>query len=950
MPVGRPHDVSSGPSAADGTQRRRPSETGASSTRPEAGLPAGALVGVRSTEPTPAQSGGLAPSAAAWRRSNILSLQRLSGNAAVALSVQARTLQREPTAPPATGERAKIDAALEAKTDTGLVKDITDFSAANEDERITLAEILVTNYSLFFGPNDRACLTRIFTSFGGDLFHVADKKPFFFEKCLREWPGLMFDLKPVKDAGDAFKKAISDQAMAHLGENITYLKNERKRMFGVDEGGPQAILDDSRRQKDRAMAMVLIAEKVLRLHRAQKAMLKTDVGFTYNEGNPIFPTETQKFVPNQPPKHHNTTGPSYDSLMTSWDAASMLIGEWAGKFPWLFGLLKDWDNAETRLQGIVDARSDPNAARAQIMSEMQVQISRAESLRDEYMAEAPDWYDLVPVRERLFEQGLNKNFERLVARQVVGSRNDAEWYKKMGLQAVSMGALLVVSFATAGAAPVIAGVLAGAAAVGIPATQAYLAYQKADQMEAANRATVLRETDVVAESQAEALRAEGLAKIIETLITVGFVGADVAGAALFNMELAGVRTAAPPRQAELISRAFKQGMKPVETSTRTGMSLAEMMTRVGPESEAGKLIQREITELAGRPVAELTVEEQGAVRALATKDPLVGESTGAARTLSDPAVAAKLSADSQELIRTWTQLGTKDARLAWCKGRAVELLKQAGIDVEIVVIDAETSGWGSFRSQDWVIRISKARLEDNAASAAVINEITKTIIHEARHAEQFWLMARRLYGRNWSSASIEEALGLRADVIASARRAPKILDGDAQAPAIDFWLKNFETAEARSARSDFLTQRDVWKARAKQFEQDYLTAMKADPPPPLPERRRLLAQQNMAANQFQRYDLMYRQSGIEADAFAVEKGVGVDLAEEEKAKAIHDELFAEWQKLMDRYTARQVEAETQLELMEKAGKPENVLRMRRTDVDEARQIVNDLRAAKPSVN
>ena len=415
----------------------------------------------------------------------VRSLQRKAGNAAVARALGPPVMQRQLLT--ATGERAKIDKALEsarsATPDSSLVKDIDDFGPASMDERIKLARTLVYHYSAFFGPRDRSCLTRILSSFGEDLKYVADKDPFLFEKCLKEWPGLMFDLKPVKDAGEGFKRTIGTEARKNLQANISYLKEERKRLFGVEGPTPEAVLEDSKRQGERAKAMVLIAEKILGLRKKQKAMLDKIVGFKYQEHNPFAPTAPVHFRPGKPPPNKNDTEPTYDSLNESWDAAALLTGLHATKYPWLFGLLKDPDTADARLQQLVDQKDNPTAARVQIMTEMQTQITRAETVLNGYNSKEPDWYDLVPVREQLFAKSLDKNFERLVARQVVGSRDDAEWWKKVGLESATMAALLVASFATAGAAPVVAGVIAGAVAVGIPAAEAYLAYQKAGELQ-----------------------------------------------------------------------------------------------------------------------------------------------------------------------------------------------------------------------------------------------------------------------------------------------------------------------------------------------------------------------------------------------------------------------------------------------------------------------------------
>jgi hypothetical protein len=695
--------------------------------------------------------------------------------------------------------------------------------------------------------------------------------------------------------------------------------------------------------------MVLIAEKILTLRKKQKEMLLKIVGFKYQEHNPFAPTAPQPFQPGKPPQHKNDGEPSYDSLNESWDAASMLTGLHATKYPWLFGILKDPENAESRLQQLVDKKDDPLAARTQIMTEMQTQITRAQAVLDSYKSKEPDWYDLVPVRHQLFEKALDKNFERLVARQVVANRDDAEWWKKVGLESATMAALLVASFATAGAAPIVAGVIAGAVAVGIPATEAYLAYEKAGELKDASKATVLPGTDVVTEAQADAAKAEALSKAIEALLNLTMVGGEAAVAAKFEIQLARVGEYAADKQASLIAQAVKKGYGPVGASTRTGMSLSEMAAKVGPESEAGRLIQKEMAELAAKPVAELTVEQRGAMRGLA-KETESGASA-AERSLNDPKVAAMLTGEAQELIRTWTQLATKEARLEWCKRRCVVLLKDAGIDVEINVIDAAMNPgtWGSFNPAEWTIKFDKAVLADNNASAVTISEMMKTILHESRHAEQYWLMARRLYGKGWNAAQIEEALGLRADIIGSARRAGKIEATDAKAAAIDFWLKDFETEKARNFRKFYLDQKKEWRTKRDAARKAYLDACKPDDLQPLSRRDSLFKAKQHAEEQFKTFDELYRKSGIEADAFEVEKGVSLDLAKEAQAKAIYDEVFKQWQDLVEKWQLKLVDRETELELMKKANKPSQIIKMREADVAEAKKIVTELKGAKPDV-
>ncbi|MDT5011958.1 MAG: hypothetical protein QOH57_3575, partial [Mycobacterium sp.] len=370
----------------------------------------------------------------------------------------------------------------------------------------------------------------------------------------------------------------------------------------------------------------------------------------------------------------------------------------------------------------------------------------------------------------------------------------------------------------------------------------------------------------------------------------------------------------------------------------------------GPGTEAGKLIQKEIAELSAKPVAELTAEQRAAIRTLG-KDAEGGTVEGAERTLSDPKVAAKLTAEAQELIRTWTQLATKDARLAWCKNRAVTILKDAGIDIEIEVIDASMNPgtWGSFNPSSWTIKLDKAVLADGNASADTINEMMKTILHESRHAEQYWLMARRLYGKGWMAPQIEEALGLRLDVIGSARRTGKILDTDGTAKMIDVWLQDFETKKARDFRNFYLTEKKVWRGKRDAAEKAWLTANDPKNLKSAGERSRLLAEWQKASNMHAQMDKLYRTSGIEADAFEVEKGINVDIASEARAKQVYDDIFRQWQQLEEQWSLKLADAETELIAAQNANKPANIIKMRQTDVAEAQKILGEVKAAKPDV-
>lgn len=563
-------------------------------------------------------------------------LQRTVGNRAVAQLLSGSTMTRDealragsaPVVQRSPDRQAKVDAALTASPpNVGLVKDIDSFDGLPHATLAKLAHILVYNYSLFLGPVERAKLSAIFNAFGTEIGVLAQLDPFLLEKGLKEWPGLMLSIPAVKVSADSFKNTIKNQAKTNLDGNVAYLAGEYQQMGGKEGVDPKAALEDSQSQNERARSMVAIAERMLRIRKDQKQMLAKRVGFKYNENNPIAPTSEVPFKPDNPPGVTWFSGdkdPDYATLNEQWQAAVLLSGQLATRYPWLFGILKDPETADTRLQTLVDKKDDPYQARVEIMSQLYHQLFLAREMKGKAAGDL-DWYDLAPIRNRMLspESSLD-SYDILVGRGVVGQRDDEEWWKKFGLTLAADAAMLVVSFATAGAAPLAAGLVAAAMATGIPAARAYAAYEKSKDSDEMNRATVLPGTDLVGAMQGDIQRAEAMALAIEAVLSMAAVAGPVAIAARTEAALIRIAELSAAEQVKLISAAtLEKGGSYV--SSRTGMTLAELAARVEPGSPAFQRLEREFLDLTRKSVAELTPAERAAVR-----DALVTAGTDAA--------------------------------------------------------------------------------------------------------------------------------------------------------------------------------------------------------------------------------------------------------------------------------------------------------------------------------
>ncbi|MDX6241379.1 MAG: hypothetical protein QOG10_6203, partial [Kribbellaceae bacterium] len=536
----------------------------------------------------------------------VLRLQTQAGNAAVSTVMQ--------RAPAGGADRdAKVEAALSASPpDAGLVKDIGNFEGLPHEK---LANILVYHYSLFFGPNDRSTLRAILEAFGPEIGVLAQLKAFLLEKILKEWPELAMTVGPIKVSADSFKTVVGAEAKKNLNDNIAYLESEYKRLWGEQSADPKATLKSSQEQNQRAMAMTKVAGSLLALRRQQKRMLEQVVGFKYNEHNPVAPTSPVTFKPGKAPDatwHTQDGGEKYRELSAQWALSSMLVGENAAQYPWLFGILKDPENAEARLAELA-TQKDPYQARVQIQQEMTKQLNLAKDVRAKYQAKEPDWYDLVPVRNRVLVQKITGNFDVLVARGVIAERDTAEWWKKFAFEVATDAAIVVATFATAGAAPLMAGIVAGVVAAGLPGAQAYLASEKADELAKVEQATVLPGTDLAAQMQVDALRAEALAKKIELFINALTVLGGLAPAIRMELRLARLLELPALEQKVLIaSSVLEKGG--VYTAERTGLTLGELAARAGPESEAGKRLGREFADLLAKGSAGMSPAERAALR------------------------------------------------------------------------------------------------------------------------------------------------------------------------------------------------------------------------------------------------------------------------------------------------------------------------------------------------
>jgi hypothetical protein len=126
----------------------------------------------------------------------------------------------------------------------------------------------------------------------------------------------------------------------------------------------------------------------------------------------------------------------------------------------------------------------------------------------------------------------------------------------------------------------------------------------------------------------------------------------------------------------------------------------------------------------------------------------------------------------EEVIDDWTTLATAEAR----RDRLVELVNErlSAADVPAVTpaFDANANNAGSFNFPTWAMRIGQARLGGDSISEEDARDITDTVYHEARHAEQWFRMAQLRAGQGLSVAAMVRELGIEARIATAAAALP----------------------------------------------------------------------------------------------------------------------------------------------------------------------------------
>lgn len=119
-------------------------------------------------------------------------------------------------------------------------------------------------------------------------------------------------------------------------------------------------------------------------------------------------------------------------------------------------------------------------------------------------------------------------------------------------------------------------------------------------------------------------------------------------------------------------------------------------------------------------------------------------------------------------LNDWEDLGSADARAEQLMDKVNELLQES----KVPECDSEVKDLpdllGQFDFEPWKIELGKPAFEKDVITLEEYADTADTVYHEARHAEQWFSMARMLAGQGKDAAKIAKMMGIPLDIATEA--------------------------------------------------------------------------------------------------------------------------------------------------------------------------------------
>jgi hypothetical protein len=189
--------------------------------------------------------------------------------------------------------------------------------------------------------------------------------------------------------------------------------------------------------------------------------------------------------------------------------------------------------------------------------------------------------------------------------------------------------------------------------------------------------------------------------------------------------------------------------------------------------------------------------------------------------LLDTTVVDRFVGIAKTLATNWDKLATPEARAKHLTDAALAELKTLGVPAYAVSVKDLGNNAGSFSFPTWTMNMGTAPFSGPLPGKAALADLADTVLHESRHCEQWFRMARSRAGAGKSSADIATAMGIPPRIADEAVK-QKLTAAGTELTEAEGWWKSVYGAD-RVARNATLTDVDVkateYKAAKAKWDQ-----------------------------------------------------------------------------------------------------------------------------------
>ena len=698
-------------------------------------------------------------------------------------------------------------------------------------------------------------------------------------------------LDAFTDEQESFKRSVEGRAKTHLAENKQYVSEEMAKL-GIEADASFEGAGTPEEQAERVGEVKALAVEAQRALRAKQDLLGINVGLGGSEvaegasgapGSFSLVTFNPDAKPQMPGDASEGVQATWEEVSAQWNELEATIAHMESTSPALFAVLNQDslgdDSAKAEEAGAL-ASADDETALAKMESAMRSLQGKldevAEGVGSEY-----EWDDLgLLFPQVLAEEPWTNPIDSAVANRLIKEETASDEAIDTALMAVGIIAALVAVFATGGMAVALMAV--GTAAGGAEAVMSVDDYVTKQALRDAR--TGKKEHDLIEQETVDAAAVKaildtvfafidivGAAKAIrvtgavdDVMAKVGKLG-ELAGAEKESAFKTALDVMGPPKALDAVGgldAARAQLGAGSASLARAEAYSAQLVEEMG-QSLGGKEARERAAKMVGPDAApdmppgmgsgaptplppavkspeELLKQAQDfaagktglpAERALKVAAPAADSADEVALVMQRAAAAA--AQPSEEFVA----LATADARMAKIHNQAVEWAQQRGIPAPASALAKDGP---RLDFEKWTIVYNSKSLGEETASHATWEFLQATGIHEARHAQQWFDMARVALGKNMSEADIVSKLGIPADVVTAAAKKGKLELGKPGFEKVDeFYTSVFgDNAGYRNKVLDELKQhRALTASRNEAWEEAKKLQGKVNAQPPgSPER------------------------------------------------------------------------------------------------------------------